>query len=222
MRRLLLAAATTALLALLAPSALASVRVPVKACPTSYAIPGAQHARATHATLSMTAKEAAAIVAWSGGGTPVVLSPRGFACSALVGADGGVHVQLSPPGATGADKIGPAVDLEVEGSCVSCITQVACGLFPRASKDGGFRCLTPRPKRERVANLLPTVRAFIDPPGVRGTGAPSGGRLQAVGAVVYVPDRSSFAARLTCTLERVDAGSCQAIIADFLARVGTG
>jgi hypothetical protein len=56
---------------------------------------------------------------------------------------------------------------------------------------------------------------------VRGTGSPSGGRLAAVGAVVYVPDRSAFAARVTCTVEKADSGSCQSIIADFLARVGT-
>ncbi len=150
-----------------------------------------------------------------------MLAPHGFSCTALVGADGGVHVQLAPPGAVGAAKTGPAVDVEIEGACVSCITAVACGLFPTASKDSGIPCRTPHPARERVAKLLPTVRAFIDPAGVTGTGAPSGGRLAAVGAVVYVPDRSAFAARVTCTLERADAGSCQAIISDFLARVGT-
>ena len=72
-----------------------------------------------------------------------------------------------------------------------------------------------------MGKLLPTVRAFLDPAGVRGTGAPSGGRLPALGAVVYVPDRSAFAARVTCTVGKADRASCEPIIADFLARVGT-
>jgi Domain of unknown function (DUF4850) len=217
-RRIALAAVAAASLCAFAPNALANVRVAVKACPTSYAIPGTQQKRPTHATLATTAKKAKAVVAWAGGGTPIVLAPQGFACKALVGADGGVHVQLAPPGAS---KTGPAVDLEVEGSCVGCITAVACGLFPGAVKDMGFPCTTPHPARERVAKLLPTVRAFIDPAGVRGTGNPSGGRLSAVGAVVYVPNRSAFAARLTCTVETADSATCQTIIADFLTRVGT-
>jgi Domain of unknown function (DUF4850) len=203
----------------LAPSSLASVRVPVKRCPTTYAIPGQKHTFPTHTTVSATAVEARAIVAWAGGGTPIVLAPPGFACKALVGADGGVHVQLAPPG---AGKQGPAVDVEVEGACIGCITAVACGLFPGAAKDMAFPCKTPRPKGERVAKLLPTVRAFIDPAGVHGTGSPSGGSLPAVGAVVYAPSLSAFAARVTCTVGKADAPSCQTIIADFLARVGSG
>ncbi len=193
--------------------------MPVKRCPTTYAIPGQKHTFPTHTSLSATAKEARTVVAWAGGGTPIVLAPSGFSCKALVGADGGVHVQLAPPG---AGKQGPAVDVEVEGACIGCITAVACGLFPGAAKDMSFPCKTPHPKSERVAKLLPTVRAFIDPAGVHGTGSPSGGSLPAVGAVVYAPSLSAFAARVTCTLGKADAASCQTIIADFLARVGSG
>jgi hypothetical protein len=110
--------------------------------------------------------------------------------------------------------------VEVEGSCVGCIASVACGLFPRAARDTGFACHTPHPKAERVARLLPNVRAFVDPAGVHGSGNPSGGRLRAVGAIVYVPDRTQFAARLTCTLDSSAAASCQNILTDFLGRVG--
>jgi hypothetical protein len=220
-RRAGAAALLIAVLGVFASSASANVQVPVKACATSYAIPGQHFKRPTRATLALTAREARDLVAWAGGGTPIVLAPHGFACTALVGADGGVHVQLAPPGDPGAAKTGPAVDVEVEGACVSCITAVACGLFPSAARDNGFPCKTPHPARERVAKLLPTVHAFIDPAGVQGSGAPSGGRLAAVGAVVYVPERSAFAARVTCTVETADAHTCQAIIADFLTRVGT-
>ncbi len=217
MRLLASALVAWALLGALSSPAIADVRVAVQACPTTYGVPGDHPTRATHAALHLTAKEASSLVAWAGGGTPIVLAPRGFACKALVGADGGVHVRLAP---ADARTTGPAVDVEIEGSCVGCIASVACGLFPRAVKDTGFACHTPHPKRERVARLLPNVRAFVDPVGVRGSGDPSGGGLQAVGAVVYVPDRTSFAARLTCTLGASDAASCQNILADFLGRVG--
>jgi hypothetical protein len=218
MRRTPLAVLVLALLGVLAPGAPANVRVAVRSCPTTFAIPGDRQTPPKQANLALAAKQAKHLVAWAGGGTPIVLAPHGFACKALVGADGGVHVQLAPPGAT---RSGPAVDVEVEGACVGCITAMACGLFPDAEQAMGYPCTTRLPKRERVARLLPTVRAFSDPPGVKGSGSPSGGRLRAVGAVVFVPDRSAFAARVTCTLEAPDAGSCQAIIADFLTRVGT-
>jgi hypothetical protein len=214
-RRAPLAVLALVLLGALAPGALADVRVAVRSCPTTFAIPGDRQTPPTHANLALEAKQ---LVAWAGPGTPIVLAPHGFACKARVGADGGVHLRLAPPGAV---RSGPAVDVEVEGACVGCITAMACGLFPDAEQAMGYPCTTRLPKRERVARLLPTVRAFSDPPGVKGSGSPSGGRLRAVGAVVFVPDRSAFAARVTCTLETPDAGSCQAIIADFLTRVGT-
>jgi hypothetical protein len=217
-RRVPLAVLALAFLGVFAPGALANVRVAVRPCPTTFAIPGDQQTPPKHANLALEAKQAKQVVAWAGGGTPIVLAPHGFACKALVGADGGVHVQLAPPGGA---RNGPAVDVEVEGACIGCITAMACGLFPAAEQAMGYPCTTKLPKRERVARLLPTVRAFSDPPGVKGSGSPSGGRLRAVGAVVFVPDRSAFAARVTCTLEVADAGSCQAIIADFLTRVGT-
>jgi hypothetical protein len=217
-RLLAAAVVAAALLGTLASTATAGVRVAVQACPTSYGVPGDHPTRPTHATLALTAKQAGSLVAWAGGGTPVVLAPRGYGCKALVGADGGVHVRLAPPGAAAS---GPAVDIEVEGSCVGCIAALACGLFPHASKDTGFACHTVHPKRERVARLLPDVRAFIDPAGVKGSGDPSGGSLRAVGAIVYVPNRSTFAARLTCALGGDDAATCQAILSDFLGRVGT-
>jgi hypothetical protein len=207
-----------AMIGALAANANASVRVPVRTCPTTYGIPGDHPTRATHATLAITAKQAKDLTAWSGGGTPVVLSPRGYDCTALVGADGGVHLRVAPPD---APKSGPAIDVDVEGSCVGCIAALACGLFPRAVHDTGFKCHTPSPKQEKVATLLPTVRAFNDPPGVHGSGVPSGGRLRAVGVVVYVPDQTTFAARMTCALESSAAASCSTVIADFLGRVGT-
>ena len=218
MRLVASALVASALLGALASPAVADVRVAVQACPTTYGVPGDHPIRPTHATLPLKAKEARSLVAWAGGGTPIVLAPHGFACTALVGADGGVHVRIAPPDARPAT--GPAVDVEVEGSCVGCIASVACGLFPRAARDTGFACHTPHPKAERVARLLPNVRAFVDPAGVHGSGNPSGGRLRAVGAVVYVPDRTQFAARLTCTLDSSAAASCQSILTDFLGRVG--
>jgi hypothetical protein len=208
--------AIAALLSIAAP-AQAAVRVAVRPCATTYGAGGKHPARATHATLAVGATTATQLSAFAGGGTPVVLGPRGYVCTALVGADGGVHVRLAPRGAATS---GPTVDVEVEGSCVGCIATLACGLFPRAAKDTGFTCYTPRPTAERVARLLPNVRAFSDPPGVKGSGVPSGGALRATGAIVYVPDRATFAARVTCALPTSRAALCQSVIADFLARVG--
>ena len=99
--------------------------------------------------------------------------------------------------------------------------------LPAGSSRGLRRtCRSPARRRTRRASAWrsccrPFARSSI-PPGVHGTGSPSGGSLPAVGAVVYAPSLSAFAARVTCTLGKADAASCQTIIADFLARVGSG
>jgi hypothetical protein len=193
------------------------VTVPVHRCPTSYGVPGATFRHVTSARVDLSPAHAKRLVAWSGGGTPVVLAPPGFACTALVGADGGVHVRLAPQGAA---KSGPAVDVEVEGACVGCIAQLACGVFRGAERESGLPCTTPHPAAERVRRLIAHVRAFHDPPHVKGSGNPSGGPYPALGAVVYVPDRTDFAARVTCTLDRRTQDLCEDVIADFLGRVG--
>jgi hypothetical protein len=214
---LLLAIALLGALAIVAGPASAGVRVAVHVCPTSYGVPGASFkAPPRSAQLALGAAAARRVVAWAGPGTPIVLGPPGYACQALVGADGGVHLRLAPPG---APRSGPAVDVEVEGSCVGCIVQLACGVFRDAASGSGFTCKTPHPAEERVSRLLAHVRAFHDPPRVKGSGDPSGGAIAALGAIVYVPDRTDFAARVTCTLATQDAGICQGVITDFLTRV---
>jgi hypothetical protein len=216
-RPLVCALALLGALAVPAAPASADIRAAVHVCPTTYGVPGASFkAPPRTALLDVGAAAATRIVAWAGAGTPIVLGPAGYDCHALVAADGGVHVRLAPPGAATS---GPAVDVEVEGSCVGCIVQLACGVFRDAANGSGFTCKTPRPAAERVSRLIANVRAFHDPAGVKGSGDPSGGRFAALGAILYVPDRSSFAARVTCTLAARDAGICQDVIADFLGRV---
>jgi hypothetical protein len=208
--------ATAALVVCAAPAA-ADIKVPVRRCTTAYGVPGASFKQTRSALLDVSAAHAKRLVAWAGGGTPVVLAPKGFACSALVGADGGVHVRLAPPGAR---KTGPAVDIEVEGACVGCIAQLACGVFRGAEKQSGLPCTTPHPAAERVRRLIANVRAFHDPPDVKGSGDPSGGPYAALGAIVYVPDKTDFAARVTCTIDTRSQDLCGDVIADFLGRVG--
>lgn len=215
-RRLLAVIVLLGALVVPAAPASADITVAVHRCPTQYGVVGASFTRPSSARLDLGTADAKRLVAWAGGGTPIVLAPQGYDCTALVAADGGVHVRLAPPGAA---TTGPAVDVEVEGSCVGCIVQLACGVFRDAAKGSGFTCKTPRPEAERVSRLIPNVRAFHDPAGVKGSGDPSGGRFPALGAVVYVPDKTDFAARVTCTLAPRDASLCQGVISDFLTRV---
>ena len=147
--------------------------------------------------------------------------PRGFSCTALVGADGGVHVQLAPPGAVGARRPGRRSTSRSRAPASAASPRWPAVLFPTASKDNGIPCRTPHPARERVAKLLPTVRAFIDPAGVRGTGAPSGGRLRGRRRGRLRPGPLGLRRARDVHARARRAGSCQAIISDFLARVGT-
>ena len=106
--------------------------------PRPTAMPGDHPMRPTHATLALKAKEARSLVAWAGGGTPIVLAPHGFACTALVGADGGVHVRARTAGTPGRRPALPST-WRSRAACVGCIASVACGLFPRAAEGHGVR-----------------------------------------------------------------------------------
>jgi len=66
------------------------------------------------------------------------------------------------------------------------------------------------------------VATFLDPPGVNGTGEPSGGRNAATGAVFF-PQPSGAApsvnvAKVTCTVPRSLVSLCPSIVSDLVGR----
>ena len=106
------------------------------------------------------------------------------------------------------------------GACVGCIATMACGLFPEAWKlfeQPGVACPTTTPAGELITRPMPRSAIFEDPPGVAGTGEPSGGQYRALGMLVFDPGSGAgselpSALKITCTLPDSMAQICDEIV----------
>lgn len=184
----------------------------------------------------------AALVAFYGNGALTLLGPKGWECQAAVGVDGSASMTITPPGqstragssaagspAAGSSPTGgsaadeQAVTAYSGGACVGCIATMACGLFPEAWSlfaTPGSACPTVLPVRERVTRPGPRSAVFEDPPGVAGTGEPSGGRYRAIGLLVYDPGTGGggmgltlpSGLKVTCTLPDAMSQICDELI----------
>jgi len=165
-----------------------------------------------------------------------LLAPADWRCTIGVGADGGSESMVYAPGQApspgspaGASQM---IDVQAEPGCQGCAVQLACSLVPAAAAKATFFGTTCRPRAaaERVTWLagspdattgaLHDVVAFEDPPGVAGTGRPSGGSNPANGVLVYdySPAVGSNTALETCTMPGASHALCTVILNDFVAR----
>lgn len=170
-------------------------------------------------------------------GLLTVLAPSGWACSALVAADGGQRLDAYPASSqpagsaplsdSGAPPGTPVVQVDADYTGHGPGAQLVCPFFPGSPAatflQGNPPCPS-LPKGELTSPLTRDIVTFQDPPGVRGTGAGSGGSLASSGAVVYPqvgpvqPPGGVDVAVLSCTLPVDLAGLCGAIEDDFLVR----
>ncbi|HSO97151.1 MAG TPA: hypothetical protein VLV81_14045 [Acidimicrobiia bacterium] len=205
--------------------------VPVTSCQTTFGGDQASAPRiADQLPLAATTKTAARVAFYSDGFV-TLLGPRGWSCHGVEAADGGRSLSVFPPGQTdpllgdhlGAGASGVTAIVEYTGHGPG--AQLVCGLFPHtAAADlarGIASCPAP-PSREQLERPTPDVVVFRDPPGVTGSGAPSGGHNPATGLVNFPqlrPEPSSVpVAKETCTLPSSTGGLCGPIVADFLTR----
>jgi len=169
----------------------------------------------------------AALVTFYGNGALILLGPKGWSCTAAVRADGSATMTITPPdqptqpGIPSPDE--QAVTGSTSGSCVRCVALLACSLFPEALALAGpsdRSCPTTLPAGELVTRPFPRSVVFEDPPGVAGTGEPSGGRYRALGLLIFdagTPGNATgnlgpSALRLTCTLADAMAQICDELI----------
>ena len=213
------------------PETARATRIPVVTCPTSFGLPD-ETMGPVPATMTVTlSPEVAAQVTFYGSGTETLLGPKGWHCEAAVGADGSTSMTIAPPGRAGpADSPSPdrqAITAYTGGGCVGCIATMACGLFPEAWKlfeYDDLACPTKTPAGELVTRPLPRSAIFEDPPGVAGTGDPSGGRYRALGLMLFDPGTGAAGTdqdfpsvlQITCTLPDVMAQICHAIVEGVL------
>jgi hypothetical protein len=203
--------------------------LPVVSCPTSY---GAGGRAGVFVPKSLPADTSQRGLSFYSNGLNTVLAPAGWRCGALVAADGGQVLSVYPPGKPDySTRIAPKgaqlvqVDVDYTGHLPG--GELVCGLFPHSAAaaavrgSGGLACAGGS-SRERIDDLTKDITTFVDPAGVTGVGAGSGGSLQSVGAGVYpqvIPAPQSVdVALLSCTLPRRGATLCHAIEGDFLVR----
>jgi len=131
-----------------------------------------------------------------------ILAPRGWNCSAGVGADGSVAVDVFPSGTSNKSSSFERSDAQGVSAyaipgCQGCISETACPLVP-AAVEGSLSLYSPcpykRPRAEEVrwavgspntpaSDYTYDVVYFTDPPGVAGDGDPSGGPFTARGVL---------------------------------------
>ncbi|HVT64622.1 MAG TPA: hypothetical protein VHD81_05685 [Mycobacteriales bacterium] len=158
-----------------------------------------------------------------------ILAPRRWHCHAFDYVDGGARIRVAPSGAPPDSVV--AVVAEADHACVGCDWELICTLLPAAAAElhyNPYNCPA-KPSGEQVSwirgspadtRYVNDVVGFLDPPGIKGTGRPSGGVITARGRLMYraQPGAGKFAAIETCALAAVDRQLCDAILEDFEVR----
>ena len=156
-----------------------------------------------------------------------IVGPRGWSCSVGVGGDGSTGIGIFPPG--GSSDSPEQVDAG-SPSAVSSIYGTACPLVPHVAAE--IPIIVPsscsRPAQEAVTwysgspaqtSAGHDAVGFVDPPGIKGDGDPSGGAYYARGMLLYAwggaPRVGYGASLMTCTLPGSDSDLCAAILTAF-------
>ena len=167
-------------------------------------------------------------------GSMKLLAPVGWSCSAEQAVDGGSHVSVFPPGqpdpASSSSGAAEAVVGSQTGACVGCALGQASALFPDAAAacvedlgDSPDLCPSAPPAGESDFPIASGVVGFLDPPGVQGSGTPSGGPNPANGVMTYHPQSSGESASNldTCTLPQDMHATCTAALDNFVEAYGS-
>ena len=214
-----------------------SVSLAVVSCPTAFGVtPPSTPAPLPASEEANVPTSLAGGLAWYSDthGFMKLLGPRGWACSAVYGADGSGGVIVYPgsqavPQTWGAGwpQSSTSTDQAISvtqtgGSPVQAASQ-ACPFFAVAAttyeNDLGRVCHS-RPSSESVQSIDPGVVGFEDLPGLQSDGIPSGGQNAANGVATYSPSVPSYLA--TCTLPDDSHALCTTVLNEFITLYGHG
>ena len=164
-----------------------------------------------------------------------VIAPTGWKCSSLLAEDGGSNLAVYPQGQTdptanGASHYtGEAVVGTQSGACAGCMSFQATPLFAQAASEcasnfAGSPSSCPAPfAGETVQSIGDGIAEFFDPPGVAGSGNPSGGPFPANGVATWHPSSTSVSPSYleTCTLPQSQHALCTAVLDSFVLTYGS-
>jgi hypothetical protein len=153
----------------------------------------------------------------------VLIGPADMNCRGIVAVDGGTQIVVWPVGYSRPSQHSHAagLTLSLDPACASCKAADACPFFGQFAAQEGFPCPTGIPTGESVYVLNTTTTLFEDPPGVAGSGWPSGGPDAANGLVGITGSREDGSVyRSTCTLPASQRWICTVSLNDALSRYG--
>jgi hypothetical protein len=216
--------------------------IPVVECPTTYGVTETPPSKLPD-TMALNAPAAlASQLAYYSNDTrslDPILAPRGWDCRVTIGADGSTEIAVYPPGAavpspTAATATAEGVVASSTSACQGCTYTAVCMFVPAAGQQLGFAgtglACAKRPPGEQVTYLKGSPDgngrtandeiSFLDPPGLNGTGVPSGGNNPANGVVLYrfTLGSGGTSATETCTLPAPDHALCTAVLNDLATR----
>ncbi|HXR13180.1 MAG TPA: hypothetical protein VN740_00890 [Solirubrobacteraceae bacterium] len=203
-------------------SGAATVRIPVVRCATVFGVGGPP--KHVPATISVSAAGPSRELAAYTNTELFLVGPRGLRCSGIVAADGGSQVIAWAPGRPkpAPHSHGVGLTLNIDPACAGCKADDACPFFTVLASMLGFPCSLGVPPKELVSRPRADLALFEDPPGVAGSGWPSGGPYPANGVVGVrgSPPASALVYRSTCTLPAAEHAICTASLNDVVARYG--
>jgi|GEM_PF-6243021 len=195
-------------------------------CPTDLAIEQAPVEVAPRLTVPVSAGLEGELTAYASHVGAVLVGPRDWKCRATMGADGTQLVGLTPPDAEKAawfaEEGEPVVMETIVPACAGCIASMICAFFPQEEVVKPYTAIEPCPgvpAGEQVSYVSRSTVTFVDPAGVKGTGAGSGGSLESIGAVTYGGPEHG-ARQLNCALPDEAADLCPGIVGATLAMGG--
>ena len=212
--------------------------LPVVACPSTYGIgaaPPPKYPDTWQLKLPVDVTSEVAFYSDQSRSVQPVLGPKGWSCTASIGADGSTVLALLPPGGPNVAIVpgSPTTDKEFvyaysPSACQGCIANLVCSVFPSAIEQLGYAgqsCPTLPPAETdefssgSVAAGYGTV-AFVDPPGVQGTGGADSPNA-AIGTLRFgIPPGAGQASAvlLSCVLPASLKPICAATNQEFVAQ----
>ena len=163
-----------------------------------------------------------------------IMAPTGWACSASIGADGSSELAAFPEGQpnpttnSSTPDTGEQVVGSQTGACLGCLYSQVTPLFTAAASQcavdyAGIPSQCPGPYAgESIDPIGSGIVGFLDPPGVKGSGAGSGGPYPANGVATYQGATGSQPSYVeTCTLPDSQHSLCTAALDDFVLAYGS-
>ncbi len=210
-----------------------SAVLPLVACPTTYGVsPTSTDEIPSTVAESVPTDLAGRLAVYTDGqGSMKVLGPTGWSCAANYGADGSGGVQVYPSGQSDPNDVrGPAGSAQgiigtQNGGCAGCALTQASPLFSAAADrceaefSGASQACPLRPAGESTEPIESGVVGFLDPPGVKGDGVPSGGQYPANGVMTFHTENPTSYLE-TCTLPDSQHALCTAVLDNFVHLYG--